>query len=78
MRSLATTWTSQSSGAGAISANAVAFAEPTVATISAMAAGSNHRRIRGASGIGRVARTVNPTIHPSAAHGNNSSEVRDT
>ena len=64
-------WTSQSTGAGATSARAVAFTAPTVSTTSAASAASRHR-------VRVVARMVRPTIQPTPAHGSSITDVRDT
>ena len=63
--------TNHSTGAGAINARAVALTAPTVSTTSANTAASRHR-------VRVVARMVKPTSHPTAAHGSNMTDVRDT
>src|SRR6056297_2682957 len=78
-------WTSHNSGAGMINTTAVAFTAPIVATIRAIAAGSRHlmsRSLQAFPGVGNApaapARIVSPTIHPSAAQGSRSNDVRET
>ena len=67
----ATDWTSHNTGAGMIIARAVALTDPTVKTTSARSAACFQR-------LTVAARIVRPTIHPSPAHGNNMTEVRET
>ena len=67
----AAAWSSQSTGAGAIISNAVAFGEPTVAITSERIAASRQPPRP-------AARTVRATIQPRPAHGRSIKDVRDT